>query len=297
MGVDRTTMRAILLAVTVLALATSTTYACNEVTNAVCLLDTALAATNAATTGASLGDICSAFQAHIDCYSTSSCLTTANCNTISNNINTSPYSCSWNNPCSATTTTKVTSQTVDFGTGITSTSYTGVQKSNFECGYFNALGQSVTGYTAANSTAYCTSTATGCTTTPGTTSLVNGTSVTTAATTTCSSVTNTYVTGLHSVSSSFSSSRRANKVSFVGSVLSTLLTEAQITQAGTTLAANVATLTTAINAAYANGGQTVPTFTVVAGSIGAVTQTASSAGTVAPFFGMALAMLFAVLNY
>jgi len=195
-------------------------------------------------------------------------------------------------------TSKTTSQTVDFGTGITATSYTGVQKSNFECGYFNALGQSVTGYTT-NSTAYCTQgTPTGCTTTPGTTSVVNGTNVTTAATTTCTGVTNTYITGLSSVSSSFSSTRRANKVSFVGAILSTLLTEAQITQAGTTLANNVATLTAAINAAYANGGQTVPTFTVVAGSIGAVTQqTTSSAGTVAPFFGMALAMLFAVLNY
>merc|ERR1719231_154929 len=227
---------------------------------------------------------CATYQTYVNCYS--SCASnSAECavlNAYIPTINTilNTLGCTITNPCSTTptptpaVTTSRASQTVSFGTTVTQASYTGAEKTTFECGYFNALGQSVAGYTS-NTTAMCTLTGTGCTTTTTNATFVNGTQTASASSpTACTSTTNTYKTGLSAVGSSFSSTRRANKVTFTGNLLSTLVTAAQITAAGTSLAGTLGRLTTAIAAAYTASGATPKTLTV--SSIAAITQTSSA---------------------
>jgi hypothetical protein len=65
----------------------------------------------------------------------------------------------------------------------------------------------------------------------------------------------------------------------------------------TNLQSDVATLVSKINAAYASTGATYTALTTAGITVAAGTTTVSSAGTVAPFFGMLVAMLFAVLSF
>merc|ERR1711998_555795 len=284
MGFEAIAMMKSIIVLLLASIAVSTATTCTTAAIATCQ-------------GAITVGTCATYQTYVNCYS--SCASnSAECavlNAYIPTINTilNTLGCTITNPCSTTptptpaVTTSRASQTVSFGTTVTQASYTGAEKTTFECGYFNALGQSVAGYTS-NTTAMCTLTGTGCTTTTTNATFVNGTQTASA------SSTNTYKTGLSSVGSSFSSTRRANKVTFVGNLLSTLATTAQITAAGTSLAGNLGRLTAAISAAYTASGATPKTLTV--SSIAAITQT-SSAGVVAPVFGMAAAMLFAVIAY
>jgi len=194
--------------------------------------------------------------------------------------------CTLTNPCTSSTptptpavTTTVQSQKVDL-TLPSGTTFDGATKTTYECGYWNTIS------TKAGASNYCSGiTGTGCTTTNSTT---NGT---TTSTTTCTGTTNTYVTGLSSVGSSYSSSRRGAGVTFTGNTLSSLISAAALATASGFSATE---FTNALAAAFSAAGITYTAPTGI--SVGTATQTAS-AGTIAPVFGLAAAALFAVINY
>jgi len=269
-------MMKMMMAVMCLALvgsATATTCDTSSITTCI---------TNALTAIASSGS-CANYQTYYNCYSacgSSSTLCTA-LNTYIGTVSAYVGNCTLTNPCTGTSavTTTVQSQKVDL-TLPSGTTFANAVKTTYECGYWNTIGTKA----GAGSTAYCTGiTSTGCTTTNATANV--------SAVTTCTGATNAYVTGLSSVTSSYSSSRRGAGVTFGGRTLSSLITAANLATASGFSATE---FTTALQAAYSTAGisYTAPTGITV----GTATQTAS-AGTIAPVFGLAAAALFAVINY
>jgi len=225
---------------------------------------------------------CANYQTYYNCYSACGS-SSAFCTALNTYIGTvSVANCTLTNPCTGTSavTTTVQSQKID----MTLSGYTGAMKSTYECGYWNTIS------TKAGVSNYCSGiTGTGCTTTNATTT--NGT--TTPASTSCTGTTNTYVTGLSTVTSTYSSSRRGAGVTFGGRTLSSLITAAAL---GTASSFSSAEFLTALSNAYSAAGITYTAPTV--GTIGGATQVPySSAGTIAPVFGLAAAALFAVINY
>merc|ERR1719231_87617 len=235
---------------------------------------------------------CDVYQSYINCWG--SCgVNSTYCATggavdiwvASVNAALSPLGCTLTNPCTSSTPTPtpaVTTATQSQKIDMTLSGYTGAMKSTYECGYWNTIGTK-----ASSSSSYCTIAGVGCSVTTNATT-VNGT--TTPAVTTCTSTTNTYLTGLSSVGSSYSSSRRGAGVTFSGAVLSTLLSSTALSSASQFTSTE---FLTALSAAYSSAG--IPYTAPTVGTIGTATQ--SSAGTIAPVFGLAAAALFAVINY
>merc|ERR1711966_514682 len=99
------------------------------------------------------------------------------------------------------------------------------------------------------------------------------------------------VTGSASVTS-----HRGSTVTYYRTVSSDLVSSTALSSAMANLKTDVATLVSKINAAYLSSGASYTALTT-AGITVHDGSTSSSAGTVAPFFGMLLAMLFAVLSF
>jgi len=271
-------MMKMMMAVMCLALvgsATATT--CDATSIATCIAS----ATSAIATSAS----CANYQTYYNCYSacgsSSALCTVLNTYIATSVVQTATANCTTlTNPCTGTSavTTTVQSQKID----MTLSGYTGAMKSTYECGYWNTIS------TKNGVSNYCSGiTTTGCTTAE------SNTTGTPTNVTTCTGATNTYVTGLSTVTSSYSSSRRGAGVTFGGRTLSSLITAAALSTASGFTSAQ---FLTALSAAYSSAGITYTAPTV--GTIGSATQVPySSAGTIAPVFGLAAAALFAVINY